>query len=237
MSGPILFPRILFGDREATRREWRKVARAAWKQGDWSCLASLEMADAVEMPGDILLQRGMFGSGSRGREVLWRPYWASKSISLLNQHIFASDSARRAFDLIFEGMRENPWFAIGMLECETADVPAREFDADTKSPFRAFFRRMLDGFVNWLPEISRLCDRYTTETYTAAAYSRQFPLAWASNIVGSAECSGFEFSPRVVTEIAQRLNSVDGDDFADWLVESGIVERQGSRFRVREPSE
>ena len=236
MGDPTLFPRLLYGELVATRKAWLKVARRAWKAGEWDDSFERDgMVRPSDLPVDIVLERGYFGTGVRRNEPLWRLYWTSKSYSMVYKGQINIEAEQRAAHLLLSGM-EHLWFTVGMLCCEAADLPR---PSKSHGKDLAYYNGLLGRFVNWLPEIIALRGSFATETFTSAAFGRVSPMSWAGNFVGWACRAGYQI-PQFSDDQFDWTEFVrihyNGDVVA-WFVDLGIIQKRGDRFVLRQMGE
>ncbi len=233
MTDPYLFPTMLYGERDAVRRAWSKVARKAWKTADWdAALQGVEYASVWELPGDILLRRGSFGTGVRHDETLWRPYLVSQTAKMAYRGPYSDELRDHSARVFFGGMEKFAWFTVGMLEYETGVVPSPS--GGTKE-LRIFFEQFLRAYVKWLPEIYALADRYADEANTTEEFVQRRRFGWAGNIIRSVHVSGAGAMPDSLDDVPRVVKESYGGDLPAWLVDRGVIERVGSRFKVRGP--
>jgi hypothetical protein len=233
MPDPNLLPRILYGDLETTRRAWQKIARRAWRVGEWGDSFERDgMVHLPDFPGDILLARGFCGTGIRRREPLWRLYWASKSVSMAYKGVKTDEVEDRAAHLLLGGM-EHAWFTVGMLRAEDADLFQ---PLEPVGRRQTYSRKLLERFVSWLPEILNLCSLFADE----ASYSYELrgiePMSSTGALVGWAGRAGYyipQFSDAEfnwVEFVSARYNG----DVVRWFIDLGIIRKQGDRFVLQD---
>ncbi len=233
MYDPNLFPRMLYGDLKSTREAWRKIARRAWKAGDWGQLFARDgMVPLSDFPSDIVLERSFFGAGVRGKQPLWRLYWSSKSIRFGYSEWPAgtSESVHRASRLMLGGM-EHLWFTVGLLCFEGADL---HDPIDSAESVRTYYYELLKGFVNWLPEILSLRGLFSTETFASSQSQFQPPNWWAANVLRCITWAGYKV-PQFEDEQFIWTSFVEeqyGGQVVEWFLELGIIRADGNRFAV-----
>ena len=114
----------------------------------------------------------------------------SKSIPFLTRDWSDDGFRQRAAALILAGM-EHCWFTVGMLMFEQGDFPTPGRTGDQDAPF---YLEMLTRFVNWLPEICELSDRFTTEAWTVEEFGSMMPYCvWTKGISVAAVLAGYQF--------------------------------------------
>jgi hypothetical protein len=216
----LTLPKILFGSELYTQKEWRKVARRAWKAGDWSnAVANLEMVSAANVDALIVTSSRSLRTAHPDS---WRMYVVGegfKKVAL--DAVPLGPTEMDIFDiLLLEGMNWL-WFTIGLLEIGGGRFNLSDFPRSR--PIMEVLYDYVDRFAYWLPELIQL-ECVLRDDFNLVQTDDSYRCPWAINIVSLAADCGVEL-PFEASE--------SGEVLVESLLRTGLIEPFEDRYRAR----
>jgi hypothetical protein len=213
-------PKILFGSELHTQKEWRKVARRAWKLGEWtSVLAKLEMVSAVNVDALIVTSSPRLRTAHPDS---WRMYVVGEGYKkvALDAVPLGPKEMDKFDDLLLDGMKRL-WFTVGLSQEGGGRFNLSHFSRSRQRT--EVLLDYVDRFAYWLPELINLQDVFYDDLrLTQEIRNSQCP--WAYSIVRLAADCGLNLPIEA---------NWSGDVLMESLIQTRLIEPFEGRYRAR----
>jgi hypothetical protein len=228
LDDPHACPLILYGDKRTANAEWRKIARKAWKDGNWQrAFASLEFVRALDTADELYVNAPSHGLNSS------RETWRLHVVGEILKAVVSTDrsaTADRHDHLLLAGM-EHLWFCLGLLQVGGGDF---YLSCWQRSVSRCeISQQFLTKFIRWLPEIdgfeSRMGDGLFSQVYDEAGFELTQPrFNWSVQVWRLVFECGWELT-------YEEFEDDFKQDFVAMLLHKHVVREQNGRFVLNDP--
>jgi hypothetical protein len=162
-------PRILYGSRSSTRKEFRRFGAAIWKTGEWPMFSEAELVDAYDVSDYLCLRTAQVGAFSG--DLMWRVHAGFDVVAAKLKPQFSRienvEFVSRFNDIMWRGM-EQFWVSLAVAG-RMDDMACWCAEYDTRLPAERIFHRYLEKLVRWLPEMIENRDHLFSEWRRAGA--------------------------------------------------------------------
>lgn len=232
----ILFPKILFGSTDSTRRAWSEIATRAWENGGWhDVFCDSDLVEVQDESGPIIVWNDERRLESDCKPLVWMtntPIWQLNWIlqilpasrDVLNRDI------ERHFQFVMDGLRHE-WFAVGVLQGDSGYLPfiRKSLHLPTSSSVsecNQFLIPFLKVFANWIPTLLQLDSRIAIANGRKKAGLKVVGLGqrlgligdllWACGALPGSEAQYLLFDPiavrpRTTLEVIQKVDQAIGN--------------------------
>jgi hypothetical protein len=156
-------------------------------------------------------------------------HWASSLLREIYKPSSVTES--QIARLWLDGMNRM-WFAVGALDFEDGDLPATYYieDVELKATFSL---QLFEKYINWIPRLSPLSERFAEEGISGAWQRQQFTDFWWCNgaIRLAARASVLQGSDDWPEGCVKNFNG----DVIQWLASKGVIEKTDQGYKALKP--